>query len=69
MVNISELNDSDVGTWVLYDNGPSQQEPGRIKSWNDKYVFVVYSCDKDWDNYKNYTGAATNPEELTYIGS
>jgi len=35
----------------------SDYEKGRVKSISDEnYVFVVYHCNNDWDNYKDYTG-------------
>ena len=42
-------------------------EVGRIKSCNDKYIFVVYKCGDLWENYQDYTGCATNPEDLKPI--
>ena len=48
-----------VGKWVVYQN-----EKGRIKSWNSKFVFVVYKCADDWDNFENYTGCATKRSDL-----
>jgi len=55
------------GMWVKYVpflGGVS--EIGRVKSWNDKFVFVVYKCDEKWDQYENYTGAATKIEDLVH---
>jgi hypothetical protein len=39
-------------------------EVGRVKSWNDKFVFVVYKCAENWDRYEDYTGVATKIEDL-----
>ncbi len=63
-VDISKLLKGDIGKWVRYHSNP-KDEAGRIKSWNDIFVFVVYKCGGDWDNYQNYTAAATRPEDLT----
>ena len=63
-MKISELNKSDIGCWVEYW---PKQEIGRIKSWNEKWIFVVYNCDNDWDDFKNFTAAATDPKELQEI--
>ena len=41
MIDIKALNNRDYGAWVNYNNG-FDNELGRIKSWNDKYIFVVY---------------------------
>lgn len=51
------------GMKVLYDG----KEPGIIKTLNDdgKTAFVVYHCNNDWDNYKQYTGILTNLYKLT----
>jgi hypothetical protein len=66
MIDINKLNNNDIGKWVLYDNG-FKKERGKIKSWNDTVIFVVYHCDNQWHNFKDYTGAGTFPEELNFI--
>jgi hypothetical protein len=50
-----------LGTKVSY-NG----QPGIIKSIGDDKttVFVVFHCNKDWDDYKNYTGQSTRISDL-----
>ena len=65
MININNLTDKDVGRYVIY-NSFNKKERGRIKSWNDKLIFVVYNCAEEWNNYKNYTASATNPEDLEF---
>jgi len=65
MIHIKDLKQSDIGRWVIYNTGFKLEE-GKIKSWNDKYIFVVYKCDDDWDNFKDYTGCATRPEDLIF---
>ena len=65
MIRINRLKDSDVGRWVIYDN-EYNREKGRIKSWNDKFIFVVYNCADDWDGFKNYTACATDPYDLSF---
>lgn len=41
------------------------QEKGIVKSVVDAdFVFVVYSCNNDWENYKNYTGVKTATKDL-----
>jgi hypothetical protein len=69
-MEIINLKPSDVGRWVEYDpgHGDEHKQRGRIKSWNGSYVFVVYHCNKEWDKYKNYTGCATDPNDLVFIG-
>lgn len=66
MINISKLTDKDVGRWVTYIDGMRKTEEGKLKSWNDKYIFVVYHCNNEWDCFKDFTGAATRPEDLYF---
>lgn len=73
MINISKLTTdewegSSVGKWVLYTPFPgAKKEKGRIKSWNDKFIFVVYNCNNQWSRFEDYTAAATNPEHLQFM--
>lgn len=55
-----------IGNWVIYDSG-FKKEQGRIKSWNKQFIFVVYHCDNLWNKFRDYTGAATCPEDLTFL--
>jgi len=65
MIDISKLTKDDVGKWVLYTDF-SKTEIGKLKSWNDRFIFVVYSCNHDWNDFENYTAAATRPEDLIF---
>ena len=65
MIDIAELVKEDVGRWVVYDVGFKKQK-GKIKSWNDNFIFVVYMCDHNWDRFQDYTGCCTNPQDLTF---
>ena len=67
MINIKELKKEDVGRWVRYETSHGSRELGRIKSWNTKYIFVVYKCDCNWERFEDYTGCSTKPEDLTFI--
>ena len=67
MINIKELNKEDIKRAVIYTDSVGEKTPGCIKSWNNKWIFVVYNCDDDWDNYQNYTAAATDPYDLEFI--
>ncbi len=64
-MNISDLTQKDIGKWVFYDTY-GEKEIGKIKSYNDKWIFVVYHCADNWDDYTNYTAAATNASQLTF---
>jgi hypothetical protein len=60
MIELSKLTAADIGRWVVYL--PTRAR-GRIKGWNDRFVFVVYRAD---DNWEDYTAAATEPEDLVW---
>ena len=61
------MNAEMVGRWVKYTNGSGKDEYGRIKSWNSRYIFVVFNCDNKWDKFQDYTGCAVNPEDLVLM--
>jgi hypothetical protein len=66
MIDIRDLTEEDFGRWVVYTDGTKQGQLGRIKSWNDMWIFVVYHCADEWDNYQDYTGCATTPSDLRF---
>lgn len=66
-MNIADLKPEDVGAWVEYRPSYGDPERGRIKSWNDKFIFVVYKCDNQWNRFQDYTAAATDPADLVRI--
>lgn len=54
-----------VGQSVTYSPGHGKKEKGIIKGFaSNGNPFVVYNCGEEWDNYRNYTGANTNPRDL-----
>lgn len=53
-----------IGAWVVYTDEVGAKQQGRIKSFNHKFIFVVFHCDNDWDNFIDYTGQACDPESL-----
>ncbi len=65
MIDLATLKKEDIGRWVLYDDG-FKKEKGRIKSWNEEYIFVVYKCVGEWNRFQDFTGCATNPEDLRF---
>ena len=69
MINITDLKKEDIGKWVLYTASHGATETGRLKSWNDKFVFVVYKCGNEWNRHKDFTGQATKPEDLRFMDS
>lgn len=58
-----DINELKEGMKVTYSPG-WVKENGIVKFIQDDIVFVVYKCNNDWGNYKNYTGCATNPKDL-----
>ena len=61
------MNDSyKIGDYVLYYNGYKRQK-GRIKSLSENGAFVVYNCNDEWHNYKNYTAQLTDYKYLFII--
>jgi len=67
MVALEKLVESDKGRYVwYYDQGANKGQLGRVKSWNDTVMFVVYNCGNQWNDFENYTAAATNPAHLTW---
>jgi len=67
VIDVKSLTEEDVGRWVVYEGGFCLPQKGRIKSWNDKYIFVVYKCNGEWDRYQDYTGVATDPKDLEFL--
>jgi hypothetical protein len=67
MVDIKKLTKDDVGKWVVYNPIVGASECGKIKSWNKEFIFVVYKCNKEWKRFKDFTGQATKPEDLSFL--
>lgn len=67
MINIKKLTKEDVGRWIEYTGGAGEKEQGRLRSWNDDYVFVVYKCDNQWDCFMDFTAASTSPADLVFL--
>lgn len=53
-----------VGAYVIYYPGYGPPQFGRIKELNGDHAYVVYNCDKEWDNFQDYTGIKTPQEHL-----
>ena len=67
MIDIIKLTKKDIGKWVEYQGYANEKERGKIKSWNNKYIFVVYNCAGNWSRFQDYTSVATKPENLIFI--
>ncbi len=57
MIDITKLKDADIGRQVEYSPRKNHLEKGVIKSWNEKWIFVVYHCDDKWAKFQDYTVA------------
>jgi len=66
MIDLKCLSKHDVGRWVDYTTPHGGIECGRLKSWNDKFAFIVFNCDSRWNHFDDYTAAATNPDDLRF---
>lgn len=68
MIDIAQLRKEEhIGKWVEYTGGAGEKERGRIKGWNDKYIFVVYKCAGEWHRFQDFTGQATDPQDLVFV--
>jgi hypothetical protein len=74
MINTEKLTEKDIGRWVLYRSPhhdatpePPATEHGRIKSWNQNGIWVVYDPEGAWHRYFNFTGQLTDPADLTFM--
>jgi len=67
MISLTQLEKKDEGKWVEYHGRGGEVERGRIKSWNNEFIFVVYRCDNQWHRFQDFTAAATNPEDLIFL--
>lgn len=56
-----------IGDKVTYQV-PGISQRGIVKglSGNFAYIFVVFDCGQDWDNYQNYTGVMTPKAALRH---
>jgi len=66
MIDLTQLREKDIGGWVEYHANNGKVEQGRIKSWNNKFIFVVYHCNGEWERFQDFTGAATNSKNLVF---
>jgi len=68
MIEIRKLDEAnDVGRWVVYRPDHGVPQVGKIKSWNDLWIFVVYKCADEWERFYDYTAEATDPEKLQFV--
>ena len=65
-INTQMLRPSDVGKWVIYTNGVGETERGKLKSWNDNNLFVVFQCNNEWERFQDFTGSSCNPKDVHF---
>lgn len=55
-----------IGDKARYVPAAGDPEKGIVKSLCDdpEYCFVIYNCAGEWDNYRDYTAARTNINDL-----
>ena len=67
MIDISKLKIGDKVHYQPEHYREDECENGMIKeipNHTNDAVFVVYNCAGNWDNFKDYTSALTNIEDL-----
>ncbi len=67
-VEAQEVSKFKQGDRVHYTSGHGSKENGIVKGINESgsIAWVVYKCAGEWDRYMDYTGAATNIEDLSF---
>jgi hypothetical protein len=64
----SKLKVGDKVTYLFTNIAKCEFENGIVKSIpiNGAFVFVVFNCNDDWDNYQNYTAQCVSIQHLKY---
>ena len=70
MININNLTKDDIGRWVHYislTGHDPYMEVGRIKGWDNEFIYVVYNApDRDMNKYNDYVAVPTDPQKLIF---
>ena len=66
MIEIKTLTPEDKGRWVVYRDYDGTESVGRLKSWSDSRIFVVFKCNSLWVDYLNYVGEGCKEDQLTW---
>ncbi len=67
MIDISKLRIGDKVHYKPDHYSYDEFENGMVKEvpdWSVDSVRVVYNCNGDWENFKDYTSALTNLQDL-----
>jgi hypothetical protein len=52
---------------VNYNRDLWGPQKGRIKFWNRQFIFVVFNCANQWDQFLDFTAVAVRPEDLDFV--
>jgi len=68
MIDIKKLTESDKGRWVRYISSIGFYiYIGRIKGWDNEFIYVVYNApDRDMNKYNDYVAVPTDPQKLIF---
>lgn len=55
-----------IGRYVIFNDGKRPPQRGRIKSYTDYRIFVVFHWDENPDEFMLYTAAGCLPEHLSF---
>ncbi len=70
IVRLNKICQADISRYVKYYSKYGYgSEVGRIKGFNKAWIYVVYQCDDNWENYQDYTGIATSASYLSFISN
>ncbi len=68
-IDLTKCSEADVGRWVRFDYQHGESVYGKFRYSSEKYAFVVFSCNSDWDNFQAYTSESCDPEQCTFVES
>jgi hypothetical protein len=66
-IRIEDLRPDQIGAWVNYVRENREPQRGRVKYWNQRFVFVVFDCANQWDRFTDFVAAPMNPEDLEFV--
>jgi hypothetical protein len=65
MIAINSLTSKDIGRWVVYQPDRDCRVRGRLKSWTEDSILVVYGL-THWEDFADLTAMHTDPEKLDF---
>lgn len=67
MIDPTKLSTADTGRWVWYRPIFGEWEKGRLKTWNEGYIFVVYGDKALHNRWLTEASQPTQAECLDFI--